>query len=81
MTPNDIEVLIHCYVCTEPHPRRNDPDVRDAIDMFLKEGLIYEDGSGCYSTTERGIAHLEQLGDVPFPKQAWLDADGQVIHI
>lgn len=81
MTPNDIEVLIHCYVTPAPHPRRSAPAVHDAIDMLLREGLIYETNEGCYGTTERGAAHITQLCDTPFPKQVWVDEHGRVIDV
>lgn len=37
MSPNDIEVLIHCFGSREPHPRLTAPAVRDALDRFMVE--------------------------------------------
>lgn len=81
MTPNAIEILIHCHVCSEPHPRRYDTAVNKELKSFLVNGLIKEEPglTGVYKTTDRGCAHIEQLCRTPWPKQAWIAADGSVI--
>ena len=82
MTPNDIEILIHCHVCPAPHPRLNAPAVQGAINMLLANQLIEQDGDKQFNrwrTTARGAAHIAQLCAIPFPDQAWIDVCGNVI--
>ena len=80
MTPNDIDVLLHCYTSPEPHPRQDAPAVRESIQWFLTEGLIQpEKDRGVYSTTDRGAAHVRQLCALPWPKPAWVDEQGNII--
>lgn len=78
MTPNDIEILIHCHVCPAPHPRIAHNG--NVITKFIQLGLIEEaDKRNCYRTTSRGAAHVEQLCNLALPTQAWIGADGKVI--
>lgn len=82
LTPNHIDVLIHHHCCGEPHPHCYAPAVREAIEFFIFQGLLCcnpEDPVNVYRTTPRGAAHVKQLCTVPFPQEAWVGADGQVI--
>lgn len=79
MTPNDIEILIHCYVTTTPHPRRDAPAVLEAFKMMAKNGLLVYEGDR-YVTTDRGRAHIAQLCQTPWPTQAWINQDGRIIE-
>lgn len=83
MTPNAIEILLHCYLTPMPHPRRDAPAVQEAIEAFLVEGLIEaEPGSpGGYRTTDRGTAHVKQLCNLPLPEQGWIGANGMAIDL
>jgi len=83
MTPNGIEVLIHCHVCPLPHPRKDAPAVAEELQSLELNGLIEpEPGSdGGYRTTDRGRAHIEQLCRTAWPVQAWFDANGNRIEI
>jgi len=83
MTPNAIEILLHCHVCQLPHPRRDAPAVANEIQSFLANGLIEDDprSPGGYRTTERGRLHVQQLCCMPWPKQAWIGADGKVLEL
>ena len=78
MTPNDLEVLIHCHVCPEPHPRAHAPAVQDTINTFLAHGILEAKGNS-YITTERGDALMRLLCNTEMPQQAWVDKDGNVI--
>lgn len=81
MTPNDIEILIHCHVSPAVHPRADAPAVQQALRSLETNGLIEQrDGEG-YSTTSRGQAHMEQLCGLAWPVEAWVGADGKVIEI
>ncbi len=82
MTPNDIEVLIHCHTTQKRHPRMGAPAVDGAIAMLCNAGLIIiTDGQNYYNTTKRGKAHIKQLCYLDIPVQAWKGADGQIIDI
>lgn len=82
LTPNDIDVLIHFCVCPAPHERQDAPAVREAIQKFCDEGLLKHEplNRSEYSATEKGRAHLAQLCNMPYPTQAWVDANGKVIE-
>ena len=82
MTPNYIEVLIHCHTAPCIHPRIDALVVMGAIEKLLKQDLIFKmGGQEYYVTTKRGKAHMKQLCDLEIPKQAWVDANGEIIDI
>ena len=81
MTPNDIEILIHCYVCPRPHPRISAPAVVEALNEFVFLGLVERDSHNTYHTTDRGKAYMEMLCTLPLPVQKWVDQSGKVINI
>lgn len=82
MTPNDIEVLIHCHVSPTPHPRLNAMAVSSAIASFMQNGLIERyDEADTYQTTERGQAHIRQLCNTPWPVNSWSDEHGRIIDL
>lgn len=81
MTPNDIEILIHCHVCPLPHPRADAPAVEESLRNLFVRGLIEKDGNGGYHTTGRGNAHVVQLCSMPWPTQAWVDTQGKIIEM
>lgn len=80
MTPNDIEILIHCHVSPTPHPRL--AQNKAVFDSLERNGLIryHANSIGVYVTTARGAAHINQLCSTPWPKQAWIDSNGRVIE-
>ena len=74
MTPNDIEILIHCHVSGQPHPRLEAPAVQDSLAHFEQAGMIVQTQSNnVYSTTPGGQKLMEMLCDTPFPKEEWFD--------
>ena len=80
MTPNDIEVLIHCYVSAAPHPRGEAPAVQEAYRDLRANGLIEQDVQlSHYHTTDRGEAHVKLLCATPWPTQIWVDHNGKRI--
>jgi len=81
MTPNDIEILIHCHVSPRPHPRADAIAVKETLRSLETNGLIERRGGGEYCTTKRGQAHMEQLCGLAWPVEAWVGADGKVIKI
>ena len=80
MTPIAIEILLHFHASPLPHPLSAYPAVAAEIESQLKNGLIEPD-KGAYRTTERGKAHVQQLCNLPFPTQMWVDKDGNKIDI
>lgn len=85
MSPNDIEVLIHC-VCQpfKVHPRIEAPAVADCLRRFVAAGIVIKDPNApvseeLYMATDRGRVHLEQLCQIPYPKQVWVREDGTAI--
>jgi len=83
MTPNDIEILIHCHVSPAQHPRYGSPAVGQSLHTLEKNGLIerYAEDKGSYITTDRGRAHVNVLCLTPWPKQRWVDQNEKIIEI
>lgn len=65
-TPSNLEVLLHCHVSPESHPRTDAPAVKDAIEYLLDEGMIslYDH---TFTTTAKGQFYIAHLMKVPFP--------------
>jgi len=80
MTPLELEVLIHCYVTPELHPRIHAPAVKEAHEFFEEIGLI-EQQKDFYSTTDRGKAYISMLCSLPLPEQKWVNQFGEIIEI
>ena len=83
MTPNDLEILIHCHVSPTPHPRIDAPAVVQALDDLVECDLIikHKGCDGVYSTTDRGKAHIEVLCNMSLPEKKWIDPFGRIIKI
>ena len=80
MTPNDIEILIHCHVSPAKHPRFDAN--RAVFDSLVVNGLLERlIPSDDYVTTPKGAAHVGQLCALPWPHEAWIGADGKIIKI
>lgn len=77
MTPNDIEIMIHCHTSRAPHPRRGAPAVGESIAMLEDFGMIRFETSksepGYFTTTEKGAKYIEMLCQTPMPVQEWRD--------
>lgn len=84
LTPNDIEVLIHCYVNPNPHPRSDAPAVQEALVRFLRDGLIYLSPDGYFKTTSAGDALIQRLRNVKDmidpEKITAIEVHGDTIH-
>ena len=79
MTPNDIEILIHCYVSPSKHPRYEYN--KEVFAGMIADGLIVYKDEGIYQTTEKGAMHVQQLCDLPLPIKQFVGYDGKVIRI
>lgn len=81
MTLNDIEVLLHCHTRPIVHPRIDEPAVKEALISLSVNGLIEQRGNDYYETTDKGMAHVEQICGLPWPTQAWIGENGNIIEI
>ena len=82
MTPNAIEILLHCHTTATPHPRENYPAVKEELRSLLHNCLIEKDGAtGLYRTTSRGRAHVAQLCGLAWPveRRVWVGPDDKII--
>ena len=80
MTLSELEVLIHCYISTGPHPRHTAQPIREALQRCLSSGTIYvrrHDGDDTYAsvfqTTEKGRIWLNMILATPEPVKVWVD--------
>jgi hypothetical protein len=79
VSPNDIEVLIHCHCNPTVHPRIDAPAVIEALSKFLKLEMVEVANEGAklehiyYHTTEKGAKYMEMLCCTPFPIREWID--------
>jgi len=71
ITPNHLEVLIHCYCSPAVHERAYAPAVKEAIEFFLSRQMIEAQGE-YYKTTDKGEAWLDALLEVPLPVRKWI---------
>ena len=83
MTPIQLEVLVHCYVSPEQHPRFFAPAVWKAFNSFLRQGIIEYNSQRkepfVYVTTEKGEAWLKTILATPQPRQVWVNEKGEII--
>jgi len=84
VTPLEVEVLLHCYCCPDPHPKSDVPSVRDILDEWVAlEVLWMPPSNGKPSvprTTDLGEAWVRAICAVPIPRVAYVTADGKVIE-
>lgn len=66
LNPSNLELLIHCHVTPEQHPRGDAPAIKEGIHYLLKEGMI-ERYDRSYTTTKKGQFYIEHLLSLPFP--------------
>ena len=80
-SPNNIDVLLHFAISTEPHPRRHAPSVNEAINELLFAGaLVPATGEPeRFAATPLGLAWVQALCNVPPPRAAFIDEMGRVI--
>lgn len=65
-TPSDLELLLHCHVSPQVHPRASAPAIIDGTERLLNHGLI-ERVDRHYGTTEKGKFYIAHLLKQPFP--------------
>jgi len=77
MTPLELEILLHCYSKRSPITNSEYPAQIEAIDSFLKIGLIEkslgasrDQNTPIYCATEKGNAYVETILNMPLsPKK------------
>lgn len=69
-TPSDLELLIHCHVCAQVHPRADAPAIIDGISRLVAAGLIQREDRH-YGTTDKGKFYIEHLLKQPFPVETF----------
>lgn len=67
MTPSRLDVLLHCYVSPELHPRADAPAVKEDLSILLAAGMI-ERYDRSYKTTAKGEFYISHLLSIPFPE-------------
>jgi len=85
LTPNDLDVLIHCHTTPGPHPRIHAQAVRESIEAFYQLGAIKPDEdrdstTDGHRTTPLGDAWLKAILATPMPTLAYINAQGEVIR-
>jgi hypothetical protein len=81
-TPNDIEIILHYYCTSSPHERIDAPAVLESIEMFKHNEMLYDKQErGCYGLTNKGIAWVQMLQSLPFPRQIYVDQNNKEIIV
>ena len=75
-TLNDIDVMMHYYVSPRPHERVNAPAVQEAINMFVKNGMLRpskDNKDSRFCVTAKGRVWIDMLLATPFPVERFVD--------
>lgn len=78
-TPNNIEVLLHCYCSPCLHPMAHTPSVQQAICQLKAAGVLVatpKGEDGIYDTTSLGDAWVKALCNVEQPTLVYVDSNG-----
>ena len=85
MSPAAISVLMHHYLYNSNHPRIHIPDIKKEQDFLIKHGFVKKQiclhNDYFYFVTEKGQVYVRLLCLVSWPKQIWVDSDGNKIDI
>lgn len=75
ITPRSIEVFLHFYNSSLPHPRAEAPAEAEAIVAFMNEGILRRrpgDHVGLrLEATDRGKVWMAMLCSTPLPERVW----------
>lgn len=84
LVPIDLELLLHCHIYPELHPRHLAPGFVEAKSKLERCGMIKWvqdlEGPGYFKTTDKGVAFVKMLCKTKEPIPAWLDNEGMIIH-
>jgi hypothetical protein len=82
-TPNFIDVLLHFFVCSGPHPRQHAPAVKEDIATMISHGVLVQerpgDDNSLCTVTPLGVQWVRRLCNVPLPTEADLE-DKCLVH-
>lgn len=82
--PCNIEFLLWCHTRCEPYPRLDLTMYQQLVETLLNGGIIVRMAGtpkGTYTTTNKGRAWVELLCNTPEPREAFVDAQGNVIKV
>jgi hypothetical protein len=72
-TPLHLMLLLHYHVTSDPWPQAGAPAVLKFTDSLAVLGLIeWDERLGRYSTTDKGVAHIQALRTAPLPERRWV---------
>lgn len=78
--PVDIEVLLYHYYSPDPHPdRMYNVAVQCAIQRFRENGIFTSQIQP--ELTPKGKAFVKCILNTPYPKQAYVDCNNNIIEI
>lgn len=69
-SPSNLELLLHCHVCGDPHPRADAPAIKAGVDYLVREKMIEPDEI-YYRTTMKGKFYIQHILNTPFPETAF----------
>jgi len=79
MTPYEIKLLVHHYCTEDPYPQHSEI-LSDTLRIFIDNGLIEQViPEDHYKITDRGMAHIDQLCNISWPTQVWVDERGRPV--
>lgn len=79
LTPLHLKLLLHAYTSPDKYEPATNTSSRSQDDLKVW-GLIYSPSDKEPPTcTEKGIVHIQQILNLPFPIQKWIGADGKEI--
>lgn len=74
-----IEVLLHYYCSSKPHPDCNTPGVIEIIKSLRKEGIFTDQVQP--ALTDKGKAWVKLILNTPYPEQVFVDQNKNIISI
>ncbi len=80
MSPFTLELLLHCYYSPAPFPRIGVPAAKSSVRELLLNDLIHPEQNGAHTVTEKGLAHVNQILDLPYPTRKWVGYNNKVIN-
>ena len=70
--PGELQFLLWCHVSPEEYPTVDSPLIRSAIGRLTGEGMIEGAGHERWRTTDRGMAHVNHMCELPLPVSQWV---------
>lgn len=75
MTPLEIKIALHYYVCADDYPNLSPPAQQQTIEYFLTSGYLVRNESGespQYVGTDKLDAYCKKLCAVSEPRRVWV---------